>query len=84
MTKTAQDALRTIFSRGVATQVFPLFEHVHPHSNGSCLTVIETFRAVEDGVDAAVAVDAKNAPTATCKTAKNAVFAQASTPIIFF
>jgi hypothetical protein len=73
MKKTAQDAPGTIFSSGVATHVSPLFEHVRPHSNGSCLPVIGTFRTAEDGVDAAVPVDAKNAPTATCKTAKNAV-----------
>jgi hypothetical protein len=73
MKKTAQDAPGTIFSSGVATHVSPLFEHVRPHSNGSCLPVIGTFRTAEDGVDAAVPVDAKNAPTATCKTAENAV-----------
>ena len=71
--KTAQDAPGTIFSRGSLSGIPPLFEHGRPHRHVSCLTVIEPFRAGEDGVDAAVPVDAKNAPTATCKTAKNAV-----------
>ena len=70
--KTAQDAPGTIFSRGVAIW-YPPFEHVRAQRHVSCLTVLGTFRTGEDGVDAAVPMDAKNAPTATCKTAKNAV-----------
>ena len=83
--KTAQDAPGTIFSRGGATLVSPLFEHAHPQRRLSCLNVIEDFRAVEveveDDVDAAVPVDAQNAPTATWKTADS--FPQAPTSILF-
>jgi hypothetical protein len=39
---------------------------------------------MEDGVDAAVPVDAKNAPTATCKTAKNAVSHKRPHRYLFF
>jgi hypothetical protein len=47
----------------------------------SASTMIETFREIKEGVDADVALDAQNAPTATWKTADS--FPQAPTPIIF-
>jgi hypothetical protein len=52
--KIAQDVLGTIFSRGVATLVSPLFDHAYPRRCLSPFNVIAKFRAVEDGVDADV------------------------------
>jgi hypothetical protein len=43
--------------------------------------LVKTFRNIKEGVDADVAMDAQNAPTATWKTADS--FPQAPTPIIF-
>ena len=73
---TAQDAPGTIFSRGGATLVSPLFEHAHPQRSLSCLNVIEKFRAIEDDVDAVVPVDAKNAPTSDLEDCKDRSFQQ--------
>ena len=70
-TKTiAQDARGTMFSRGVATLVSPFFDQAYPRRRLSRFNVIGKFRAVEDGMDAAVPVDAKNAPTRDLETTK--------------
>ena len=45
-------------------------------------TGMERFRDITEGVDAAVTVDAQNAPTATWNTADS--FPQAPTPIMLF
>ena len=71
---TAQDAPGTIFPRGVATLVSPLFEYAHPQRSFWCLNVIENFRAIEDDVDAVVPVDAKNAPTRDLENCKDRSF----------
>ena len=54
---------RNDFLEGGRYLVSPLFAHGRPQSNVSCLAAIATFRADEDGVDADVPVDAKNAST---------------------
>jgi len=70
-TKTiAQDARGTMFSRGVATLVSLFFDQAYPRRRLSRFNVIGKFRAVEDGMDAAVPVDAKNAPTRDLETTK--------------
>ena len=74
--KAAQDAPGTIFSRGGATLVSPLFEQAYPQRSLSCLNVIEHFRAVEDDVDAAVPEDAKNAPPRDLENCKDRSFPQ--------
>ena len=74
--KIGQDARETIFSRGAATLVSPLFDHAHPRSRFSRVNVIGTFRTVQDGVDAAVPVDAKNAPTSDLENCKERSFPQ--------
>jgi hypothetical protein len=61
--KTAQDALGTILSRGGATVVSPLFDHADRRRRWSRFNLIGELRTMEDGVDAAVPVDAQNAPT---------------------
>jgi hypothetical protein len=59
---------------GGAPLVSPFFDHTPPRSSRVWHNMIEKFRVVEDDVDAAVPVDAQNAPTRTWKTATNAVF----------
>jgi hypothetical protein len=49
----------------------------------SRFNVMRKFRTVEDGVDAAVPVDAKDAPTGTWKTAQTAVFHSVHTDQFF-
>src|SRR5262249_33667563 len=50
--KSAQDAPGAIFLMGVATPVSPLFGIASPQTRFSTLTVLENFRARQDGVDA--------------------------------
>jgi hypothetical protein len=70
----AQDAPGTIFSRGAATLVSPFSPTRILEVRFSRVNAIGKFRTVEDGVDAAVPVDAKNAPTSDLENCKSAVF----------
>ncbi len=72
----AQDAPGTIFSRGAATLVSPFFDHAYPRRRCLRVNVIRKFRTVEDGVDAAVPVDAQNAPTSDLENCKERSFPQ--------
>jgi len=77
----AQDAPGTIFSTGVATLVSPLSTSRILEGDCRASIVIGKFRTVEDGVDAAVPVDAQNAPTRDLENCGQ--FSTASTPILF-
>jgi len=79
--KIAQDAPGTIFSTGVATLVSPLSTSRILEGDCRASIVIGKFRTVEDGVDAAVPVDAQNAPTRDLENCGQ--FSTASTPILF-
>jgi hypothetical protein len=74
--KTVQDAPGAIFSRRVATRVSPLFEVALPQTTPSTWTVLERFRARQDGVDAVVLVDAKNASTSDFENCTDRSFQQ--------
>src|SRR5215468_590148 len=74
--KTAQAAPGAIFSRGVATRVSPLFEVALLQTTLSTLTALESFRARQDGVDAVVPVDAKNASTSDFENCTDRSFQQ--------
>ncbi len=80
--KIAQDVLGTIFSRGVATLVCPLFDHAYPQRRLSRFNVIARFRAVEDGVDADVLWTHRTRPQ-DLENCTNRQFSTASTPIFF-
>ena len=80
----AQDAPGTIFSRGGRYAGIPSFRpRASSTARFSRFNVMGNFRTVEDGVDAAVPVDAKNAPTGTWKTAQTAVFHSVHTDQFF-
>jgi len=66
--KTAQDAPGTIFLRGVATWVSPVLNNVHPQKALRLRLCRTRLRRTEDAVDAAIPVDAKNAPTRDLET----------------
>jgi hypothetical protein len=72
---------RSDFLEGGRYVVFPVFERAH-RSGGD--HTIETFRDVEDDVDAATPVDAQNAPTGVWKSPKEREIPTAATSIIFF
>jgi hypothetical protein len=76
MKKPAQDASGTTIETSGDLQVPPISRLAHPHRSLSSLNVMETFRAVEDGVDAAVPVDAKNASTSDLENYKDRSFPQ--------
>jgi hypothetical protein len=78
--KTAQDAPGTPIGTSVDLQVPLISTLAYPQSILPCLNVVETFRAVEDGVDAVVPVDAQNASTSDLENCRQ--FSTASTPII--
>ena len=82
--KPAQDAPGAIFSRGAAALVPPFSDHAHPERSHSYLNMIDTFRAVEDDVDAATPVDAQNAPTAVCKSRTEREIRTAPTAVLVF
>jgi hypothetical protein len=63
-------------------QVPPISRLAYPHRSLSSLNVIENFRAVEDGVDAAVPTH-RTRPQVTWKTAKSAVFHSVHTDYLF-
>ena len=73
-----------IFSKGGATPVSPSVKPTHRRRASSSLNVVETFRAVEDDVDAATPVDAQNAPTGVWKSRKEREIPTAPTSIVFF
>ena len=73
---TAQDAPGAIFSRGALLRYPPYFGDAHPQRTRSCCNVLENFRGVEDDVDAAVPVDAQNAPTRDLENCKERSFPQ--------
>ena len=52
------------------------FGRGQPRTTGFAVNVIRTFRAMEDGVDAAVPVDAKNASTSDLENCTNRSFPQ--------
>lgn len=81
MKKSVQNASGTIFSRGVATWVSPFFEGAHPHRTWSAGQRARQFSTVEDNVDAATPMDAKNAPTGVWKSRKEREISTASTLI---
>ena len=70
-----------IFSKGGATPVSPSVKPTHRRRASSSLNVVETFRAVEDDVDAATPVDAQNAPTGVWKSRTEREIPTASTSI---
>ena len=74
--KIAQDAPGTSFSRGWLLWYPLFFDHAYAHRRSSLCNVIGKFRTEEDGVDAAVPVDAKNAPTSDLQNRKERGFAQ--------
>src|SRR2546426_1505203 len=80
---TAQDAPGATVVTWVTLQVPPISRLAYRERKRSCLSVLETFRGDEDGVDAAVPVDAKNAPTSGLGKLQRAQFSTASTPITF-
>jgi hypothetical protein len=72
----AQDAPGTIFSRGPLLW-YPLFSTTRSSTaRFSCFNVMGKSRTVEDGVDAAVPVDAQNAPTRDLENCTNRSFPQ--------
>src|SRR5437773_2799476 len=76
MKKPAQDAPGTTIGTSDDRQVPPISRLAYAQRSCSSLNVIENLRAVEDGVDAAVPVDAKNAPTSDLQNRKERGFAQ--------
>jgi len=76
MKETAQDAPGTTIGTSDDLQVPPISRLAYAQRSLSSLDVIETFRAVEDGVDAAVPVDAKNASTSDLENCKDRSFPQ--------
>src|SRR6266852_4398164 len=74
--KTAQDAPKATSVISVDLQVPPISRLASRERKRSCLSVIEHFRGDEDGVDAAVPVDAKNAPTSDLENCKERSFPQ--------
>ncbi len=74
--KTAQDAPEATSVISVDLQVPPISRLASRERKRSCLSVIEHFRGDEDGVDAAVPVDAKNAPTSDLENCKERSFPQ--------
>ena len=82
--KILQDAPGAIFSRGAATLVCPVFDDAYPRSRFSRVNVIGNFATVEDGVDAAVPVDAQNAPTSDLENCKERSFPQRPHRAFFF
>src|SRR5436190_20208944 len=72
-----------IFSKGGATPVSPSVKPTHRRRASSSLNVVETFRAVEDDVDAAPPVDAQNAPTGVWKSRREREIPTAPTSILF-
>lgn len=76
MKKPAQDAPGTTIGTSDDLQVPPISRLAYPHRSLSSLNVIENFRAVEDGVDAAVPVDAQNASTSDLENCKDRSFPQ--------
>ena len=76
MKKPAKVAPGTTTGTADDLQVPPILRLAYPQRNRLSLNVIENFRAVEDGVDAAVPVDAKNASTSDLENCKNRSFPQ--------
>jgi hypothetical protein len=74
--QTAQDAPEATSATSVDLQVPPISRLAYHERKRSCLSVIEHFRGDEDGVDAAVPVDAKNAPTSDLENCKERSFPQ--------
>jgi hypothetical protein len=72
---------RSDFLEGGRYVGIPVFERAH-RSGGD--HAIETFRDVEDDVDAATPVDAQNAPAGVWKSRKEREIPTAPTSIIFF
>jgi hypothetical protein len=72
---------RSDFLEGGRYVGIPVFERAY-RSGGD--HAIETFRDVEDDVDAATPVDAQNAPTGVWKSRKEREIPTAPTSIIFF
>ena len=60
----------------------PDFERAEAHVGVQALNVLDSVRAIEEGVDAAVPVDAQNAPTSDLENCRQ--FSTAPTPIIVF
>src|SRR6266566_322036 len=73
---TAQDAPEATSVTAVDLQVLPISRLAYRERKRSWLSVIEHFRRDEDGVDAAVPVDAKNAPTSDLENSKERSFPQ--------
>jgi len=74
--KPAQDAPGATIVTSVDLQVPRISGLAYRQGKRSRLNVIEHFRAVEDDVDAAVPVDAKNAPTRDLENCKDRSFPQ--------
>jgi hypothetical protein len=74
--KIAQDVPGTIFSKGALLWYPPVSTTRNLEDGFRGVNVIENFRTVEDGVDAAVPVDAKNAPTSDLENCKERSFPQ--------
>jgi hypothetical protein len=74
--KPAEDAPGATIVTSVNLQVPPIWELAYRERKRSCLSVIDTLRGDEDGVDAAVPVDAKNAPTSDLENCKERSFPQ--------
>src|SRR5262245_37147876 len=72
----AQDAPGTIFSRGWLPLVSPLSVDAYAQRRFSRCQVMGQFRATKDSVDAAVPVDAQNAPTRDLENCTNRSFPQ--------
>jgi hypothetical protein len=71
------------FSRGGRLLWYSRFRGRTSSNDPPNVEVIETFREVEDDVDAATPVDAQNAPTGVWKSRKEREIPTASTSIIF-
>src|SRR5262249_18993718 len=67
---------RNDFLEGVAALVSPLFVDAYAQRRFSRCQVMGQFRATKDGVDAAVPVDAQNAPTRDLENCTNRSFPQ--------
>ena len=80
--KTAQDALGTTIGTWDDLQVYLISSSRMMKEVVSASTISESFRKIEEGVDAAVPVDAQNAPTRDLENCRQ--FSTAPTPISCF
>ena len=79
---TVQDASGATIATSGDHQVHPIFELAEPGVALYQLAVLDNARAIEEGVDADVPVDAQNAPTSDFENCKERSFQQRPHPSV--